>query len=92
VEALQLFVSLSAFRAFSTSLQNETLAFSLMPSPPSPLSSEKAERAQNLRDTKGFGVRGVIEMSPSPSTSRPASPFVGLKETEESKVCKSKTS
>jgi hypothetical protein len=65
-ESLQLFVTLSAFKAFATSLQNDALVYALMPS---------TVDSQSDADRNGGSSGAAFSSdSPSPSTSRPISP------------------
>ena len=68
VEALQMFVNLSAFRAFCTSLQCNTLVYALAPTATGPSTESATARkilAKNLL---------AASVTPSPSNSRPTSP------------------
>ena len=68
VKALQVFVSLSAFRAFATTLQCETLVYALIPEGPIVAGSEVSAATRSTTD-----ICSSTD-TPSPNNSRPNSP------------------
>ena len=68
VDALQTFVNLSAFRAFSASLQCNALAYALIPDSP-PSSSSDVSSPRRVTDRNH-----TTSATPSPNNSRPSSP------------------
>lgn len=69
VEALQTFVNLSAFRAFSTSLQSNTLAYALAPESTSGPCPDFTASSKIF-----FENPEITSATPSPNNSRPSSP------------------